>query len=307
MKLSKLIEHYLTKEVALSEIKEKTKAEIHRLLKAPELDSLKALSILELQRQEVFEVFMHIKTIRTPGTAERIRQRLKLVFEFGLNSGYLPSDFAIPLPQKQIARTSNSRDRYLSGDELKKLFDWLPLSGLPPTGKRVILISLLTGCRSGEVVAARWQDINFSLGEWHIRDTKNKRPHKVFLSPITKALLDQIDRQKSEWVFPSNDLSRHLGQKAVGDPIGKLRNSLGIPHWTAHDLRRTFATGVASLHADRTVVRRMLNHTGGSVSDIYDRHSYDTEALRYWGVWSDHVKSLMGRDDFLAPYTPHNQ
>lgn len=299
-KLSKLIEYYLNKDVALSDIKEKTKIEIRRLLKTPELDSLKALSILELKQREFFEVLTQIKTKRSPGTAERIRQRLKLVFEFGLNSGYLPSDFTIPLPSKQIARTSNSRERFLSDDELKKLFDWLPFSGLPLTAKRVMLISLFTGCRSGEVVAARWKDINFSLGEWHILDTKNKRPHKVFLSPVVKALFDQIERRKSEWVFPSKDLSRHLGQKTVGDPIGKLRKSLDIPHWTAHDLRRTFATGVASLNADRTVVRRMLNHTGGSVSDIYDRHSYDTEALRYWGVWSDHVQSLIGRDDFLA-------
>ncbi len=45
--------------------------------------------------------------------------------------------YRTPLPVKQIAKANNSHDRYLSDDELKKLFDWLPLSGLPLTAKHV--------------------------------------------------------------------------------------------------------------------------------------------------------------------------
>lgn len=32
---------------------------------------------------------------------------------------------------------------------------------------------LLTGCRSGEVVAGRWRDIDLERGVWTIRETKN--------------------------------------------------------------------------------------------------------------------------------------
>lgn len=210
-------------------------------------------------------------TSRTPGMADRVRQRLKDVFEFGLNSGYLPNGYQIPIPTKQLAKTSNKRERVLSNDEIRKLLAWLPQSKLSDTAKKVIMIALLTGCRSGEIVAARWQDISFDNAEWNITDTKNKRPHKVFLSDQVKSILESIPKGKGEWVFPSVSKTGHLGQKAMGDPIGKFREDLGIPHWTIHDLRRTFATGVASFGAERTVVRRLLNHTGGSVSDIYDR------------------------------------
>lgn len=291
MPLGQLVDKYLAIEISNKDIKEKTHKEIRRMLNMPELDELKAQSVIEIQRVNLYEMLVDLMNTRTPGVAERVRQRLKDVFEFGLNSGYLPNDFQIPVPTKQLAKTSNKRERVLTSDEIKKLLAWMPDSKLPDTAKKVIMIALLTGCRSGEIVAARWQDINFENAEWNIPDTKNKCPHKVFLSDQVKSIFQNIPKGKREWVFPSKSKTGHLGQKAVGDPIGKFREDLGIPHWSIHDLRRTFATGVASLGAERTVVRRLLNHTGGSVPDIYDRHSYDGDARRYWGLWADKIES----------------
>jgi len=171
MPLGQLVDKYLAIEVSNKDIKEKTHKEIRRMLNMPELDELKAQSVIEIQRVNLYEMLVDLMNTRTPGMAERVRQRLKDVFEFGLNSGYLPNDFQIPVPTKQLAKTSNKRERVLTSDEIKKLLAWMPDSKLPDTAK------------------------------------------------------------------------------TVGDPIGKFREDLGIPHWSIHDLRRTFATGVASLGA----------------------------------------------------------
>ena len=47
-----------------------------------------------------------------------------------------------------------------------------------------VLISLLTGARRANVLAMRWQDINFERAEWRIEETKNGTPQTLSLIHI---------------------------------------------------------------------------------------------------------------------------
>jgi len=145
---------------------------------------------------------------------------------------------------------------------------------------------LFTGCRSGEVVAALWLDIDLERAVWTIRETKNGEPHDVMLSRQAIDLL-MVRRSLHEvFVFPSPMDGHHVAQKALGlaqygarkAKAGKLcSDPIEIP-WTVHDLRRTVPTGLAKLGCPRVVQDRVLNHVDSSVSAIYDRHRYDAEA-----------------------------
>lgn len=58
--------------------------------------------------------------------------------------------------------------------------------------------------------------------------------------------------------------------------------------WTAHDLRRTFATRNNDMGVAPYVVEKMLNHTLGGVMGTYNRAEYLSErrdALEAWSTW----------------------
>jgi integrase len=70
----------------------------------------------------------------------------------------------------------------------------------------------------------------------------------------------------------------------------------GVPHWTLHDLRRTFASGLARLGIAIHVVEALLNHRSGVISGIaavYNRHDYLPEKVAAMATWSNYVSALV--------------
>ena len=66
----------------------------------------------------------------------------------------------------------------------------------------------------------------------------------------------------------------------------------GVIEWRLHDLRRTFATGMASLTVAPHVVERILNHTSGTfggVAGVYNRFGYLPEMRSALERWADYV------------------
>ena len=62
--------------------------------------------------------------------------------------------------------------------------------------------------------------------------------------------------------------------------------------FTAHDLRRTAATHMASTGVSRLTISKILNHVERGVTAIYDRASYDTEKKRALLGWGDQVERI---------------
>jgi integrase len=181
---------------------------------------------------------------------------------------------------------------------------WLPSTSYSRTVREAMSLVLLTGCRSGEVIAALWRDIDLHRGVWTIRETKNGEPHDVMLPRQAVELLKSREGMDRVFVFPSSRAGRHVAQKVLGFAQYYARRSDGdkpaqdpieVP-WTVHDLRRTVATGLAKLGCSRVVQDRILNHVDSSVSAIYDRHYYDAEARNWLQKWADSLETLTVRN-----------
>ncbi len=75
---------------------------------------------------------------------------------------------------------------------------------------------LFTACRSGEVVAALWRDIDIERAVWTIRETKNGELHDVMLPRQAVALLEARRALHAIFVFPFPIAEHHVGQEALG-------------------------------------------------------------------------------------------
>ena len=149
---------------------------------------------------------------------------------------------------------------------------------------------LITAQRKGEILGARRDEIDLDQRIWTIPATRSKNgmPHRVPLSPLALAVLDQAGAgQEGEWLFRSSRTGRPITDEAVNHAMLKNSNLLGTGDATPHDLRRTAASHMTSLGISRLVVSKILNHAEPGVTAVYDRHSYDSEkraALAAWGA-----------------------
>jgi len=278
---------------------QKRGAESARILRQDLLPVLGHRPALQITRRELQDEVIRPKMARAPRVATQLLSRVRCAYAHAIEQGRLPDDFISPTLGIKGAPQVRRR-RALTDAELATFMKWLPHSPYSRTVREALSLVRLTGCRSGEVVAALWRDIDLDRGVWTIRETKNGGPHDVMLPRQAVELLKSRHGMDKVHVFPSPRAGRHVAQKVLGFAQYYARQSDGdkpaqdpieVP-WTVHDLRRTVATGLAKLGCSRVVQDRILNHVDSSVSAIYDQHRYDAEARVWLQKWADHLEAL---------------
>jgi integrase len=127
--------------------------------------------------------------------------------------------------------------------------------------------------------------VDLAAKRWHLPDTKNQRDHTIHLSEFAlghmahlrdlREVLPDCD-EPSPWLFPARDSRRPVCVKSFGKQLSdrqreadkrmsgrsKSTSSLCLPggKWTAHDLRRTTGTLLASIGVSGDVIDECLNH-----------------------------------------------
>jgi integrase len=174
-------------------------------------------------------------------------------------------------PCRGIERNQeNKRQRYLTGPELTRVTD--ALAELRDQGAaNVIRLLLLTGARRGELLAARWADIDIEAGVWTKpgATTKQRTMHRVPLSEAACRLLAEMRKQAGagEWVFPA---PRRFGHRTeLNDAWRALRKAAGIPGVRLHDCRHSFASILASQGLSLPIIGALLGHASPTTTARY--------------------------------------
>jgi integrase len=108
-----------------------------------------------------------------------------------------------------------------------------------------------------------------------------------FTNPSQRIAAAMLERRKAELVEMGGDMSA----------------AKEIDHFTLHDLRRSAASGMASIGIAPHVIDKILNHSTGKISGIaavYNRFEYLPERKAALEAWSAHIESL------TRPASPSN-
>ncbi len=222
-----------------------------------------------IDRKSIAHIHSSITKAGYAPTANRVKALLSSVFGWAISAGLCESNPVIGIKSNK----ENQRDRFLQSDELPKFFKALaeePNS----TIRDYILISLLTGARRSNVLAMRWQDINFERAEWRIPMTKNGTPQTVALSPEAIEILQS--RKPSDdvvFVFPGSGKAGHLMEPKKG--WKRILESAEIDNLRIHDLRRTLGSWQAKTGASLAIIGKSLNHKSQNTTAIYARLDLD--------------------------------
>lgn len=166
-----------------------------------------------------------------------------------------------------------SRFRFLEGPELSRFF--AALAEEPnDTLRDFFLIALLTGARKSNVLAMRWDQINFERAVWTIPETKNGEAHSVALTEVALAILRQrAEALVNEYVFPGEGAAGHLVSPKKA--WARLLNRAGIEDLRIHDLRRTMGSWQALTGTSLHIIGKSLGHKDESTTQVYARLTLD--------------------------------
>ncbi|MEP7295738.1 MAG: tyrosine-type recombinase/integrase [Burkholderiales bacterium] len=279
----------------------------------PELGDFAAADIKKVDLMTVLD------TARAGGqlrTANVLLSELKQMFRFALTRDLVERNPLDTVTKRDAGGPNTERDRVLSMDELGALVKALPNAALHARSALAVQAILGTACRVGELMAATWNDIDLAACTWHLPDTKNQREHTIHLSAFSVRQFVQLAgmRETNDWVFPNARGTGPVDSKSFGkqladrqrQPEDRLKGrskattalQLAGGRWTAHDLRRTAATLMATLGVSGDVIDECLNHVIESrVRRIYIRdrrpadqaRAFDALGARLDEIFSGHV------------------
>ncbi len=164
------------------------------------------------------------------------------------------------------------RDRFLQGAELEPFFRELA-ADTSDDFRHFVLLSLLTGARRSNVLAARWEQFDLDGAHWRIPDTKNDEPLVVPLVPEAVEVLRARTPQRSGWVFPADSASGHT--ESVQKRWRAFITRAGLENLRIHDLRRSLGSWQAMQGASLVLIGRSLGHRSPDATAIYARVALD--------------------------------
>jgi integrase len=238
------------------------------------LPALKALRLVEVTFDDISK--LHRKIGRDhPVRANRVVALLSKMFNLSKRwyQRQLPTGERVPVrsdnPAKGVERNAEGkRKRYLKPDELTRLM--IALAGYrDQQAANIVRLLLLTGARSGEVLAARWAQFDLEAGVWVKpgATTKQKTEHEVPLSAAARQLLNQLYVAGAEYVFPRR---RGAGHRVdIKKPWGAICKSANIGGLRIHDLRHSYASMLVSGGQSLPVIGALLGHTQPNTTARY--------------------------------------
>ncbi|MFZ2080110.1 MAG: site-specific integrase [Xanthobacteraceae bacterium] len=155
---------------------------------------------------------------------------------------------------------------------------------------RALEFLILTAARTGEVIGARWSEIDLLDKTWTVPASRMKahREHRVPLSPRALTILNamQLAQQNAanDYVFPGAKVGIPLSNLAM---IMLLRR-MNRGELTVHGFRATFKTWASERTSfQNEIVEASLAHTiGGKVEQAYMRGDMFEKRRRLMQAWA---------------------
>lgn len=198
----------------------------------------------------------------SPARANFLRVLVSSVYSYGKRHGLVTVENpAKDLPPMRI----ETRDRFIKPDELQAFLGAVERSPY----RDYWLVLLLTGARSGNVMAMRWDEIDLSGGIWKTSTSKTGESLRIILVPEALEILESRRHLSTDWVFPGWKTGKHM--TAPKRHWHDLLADAGLTNLRVHDLRRTLASYQALNGASLLVIGKSLGHKNQASTAIYAR------------------------------------
>ena len=257
---------------------------------------LGALPVAEVETAHVAAALRPIWTEK-PETASRLRGRIEAVLDYAIVHGWREG----PNPARWRGHLDHLFPRRSRVRAVKHhaALPWREVPGFlarlragEGVAARALEFAVLTGARTGEVLGARWSEVDLEWAVWTVPAERMKagREHRVPLAPAAVELLRALlplrrtAEDPNPLVFPGRQRGRPLSIMAMA----MLLRRLGRGDVTVHGFRSAFRdwAGEETHHAREVVEAALAHRLGDKAEQAYARGDLFLKRRALMGDWA---------------------
>ena len=203
---------------------------------------------------------------RGPSTVNRYLSVMRAAWNWGRDTGHIPSERA--WPRRLMLPEPRGRTRFLSDEEIDNV---LKAADGDPVMRAAILVSIATGLRQGELIRLKWSDIDFTGCKVTVQESKNDERRAVHLSSTAVDTLKGL--RKLPVVSPVHVFvlknGKPLKKSLLETRWRKIRKAAGLADFRWHDQRHSCASILLQNGATLAQVGSVLGHKSPGMTMRY--------------------------------------
>lgn len=247
-----------------------------------------------------------------PETASRLRGRIEAVLDFaavrGWRVGANPARWRGHLDKVFPRRAKVRPVKHHAALPWQEIGPFVAaLRAREGVAARALEFAILTAARSGEVLGARWSEMDLRAAVWTVPPERMKvgREHRVPLSPPAVALLrgllpfQEAAHGPAPLVFPGQREDRPLSVMAMTMALRRMKRG----DITPHGFRSTFRdwAGETTAHPREVVEAALAHRVGDKVEQAYARGDLFQKRRRLMDEWAAFVAKQPAQIEPIRP------
>jgi integrase len=249
----------------------------------------------------IYKVLEPIWVTKTE-TATRVRQRIEVVMDWCKARGYLkgenPARLKGALGELLPKAQKIKKVEHHAAIHYKQVHEFvLALRAMRGTAPLALEFMLLTAARTGEVVGARWDEIDMTANVWIVPAERMKagREHRVPLcSRAVEILRVMKAAQQNDFLFPGHSIQKnpHL---STGAFLAVFRRLTKFKSYTPHGLRSCFRDWASECtQFQNETLELALAHTIKNKAEAaYRRQDQLDKRAKLMQQWQQHVETAI--------------
>lgn len=234
----------------------------------PVLGNRKLASIVRSDAQRLHDRLSH-----TPYQANRAAALLSRIFSYAedleaVRLGSNPTRLVRKYKEKQRETILSNAETIRVGKAMRELMAANPQSA---PAYQAVQFLFLTGCRVGEALKLRWEDIDLDRSILVFREGKTGTRKHPMSSKLTEMIISLPSRDSSPWVFPSRDPSKQ--RVDLKKTWANICMRAEIENVRLHDIRHTVLTDLAAV----TDIKTVALIAGHKSTDTTNRYLHERE------------------------------
>ncbi len=258
---------------------------------------LRPLKLSEITTTDVLKVLQPIWLIKSE-TASRLRGRIERVLAYAKGKGWRTGENPALWRDNLDGLLLKRRKLAARGHHAAMPYSDAPafvgrLQHVEAMAARALEFLILTAGRSGEVLGARWEEIDFEKKLWTVPAERMKagEEHEVPLSPRAVVLLKElVETRQNDFLFPGQRRNRPLSGSSMEMLLRRLK--VKDRAVTCHGFRSTFRDWAGDRTSfERDVAEMALAHAVQGVEAAYRRGRALEKRRKLMQAWADYLAS----------------